>query len=99
MESNIIIDILNRQEAERKANKTEWGCSNRSHLVKVLEENGVTISDYMWDMLLTHVNGLRINASGKVCYLSFYPESKRIVQLLSRNAEAIKNKFDYITKC
>ena len=99
MEGNIFVEALKRQEAERKANTTEWGLLNRSRLVKTLEGNGVIISDCMWDMLLSHINGLRISENGKLCYLSFYPESKKIMYLLSSNAETIKENFNYITRC
>lgn len=97
MSDNIIIDILKKQEQERKNQPVvEWGISQRNRLVKILEQNGVTITDHMWDLLLFNINGLRINAEGKVCYLSYYPESKKIMKLLRQNNELIKNNFNFI---
>ena len=97
MSDNIIVDIFKKQEQERKNQPiTEWGVLQRSKLVKILETNGVTITDHMWDLLLFNINGLRINAEGKVCYLSYYPESKKIMKLLRQNNELIKNNFNFI---
>ena len=100
MEGNIIVKILENQEKTRKENVklSEWGMLQRSRLVSVLESAGATITNHVWDLLLFNVNGLRINQAGKVCYLSFYPESKKISLLLNRYSSVIKENFDYITK-
>lgn len=99
MSGNIIIDIINKQEQERKSQPiVEWGISQRNKLVSVLGQNGVIISDSLYDMLLFNVNGLRINNDGKLCYLSFYPESKKIMKLLRQNNELIKSNFNFITR-
>ncbi|MDD4624539.1 MAG: hypothetical protein PHX40_04130 [Bacilli bacterium] len=99
MSGNIIIDIINKQEQERKSQPiVEWGIFQRNKLVSVLEQNGVIISDSLYDMLLFNVNGLRINNDGKLCYLSFYPESKKIMKLLRQNNELIKSNFNFITR-
>lgn len=92
MESTVVIKIIEKQEAERRerALKCEWCLTKQRRLVEVIEQDGGDVSNYMWDLLLTNVNGLRINDGGKVCYLSFYPPSKRILSLLVRHNEAIR---------
>lgn len=97
---NIIITLLKQEEQKRKIiaeQRQEWGMTQRNKLVKVLEEAGATITDHMWDLLLFNVNGLRINSEGKVCYLSFYKESKKIMELLRRYNNVIVENFKYIT--
>ena len=100
MSDNIIIDILEKQEEERReqAKLQEWGVGNRNRLVSILESNGATITDCMWDLLLFNINGLRISESGRVCYLSFYKPSKRILELLARYNNVIVENFNRITK-
>jgi hypothetical protein len=101
MSNNIIATILEKEEQKRKAEaqqRQEWGMSQRNRLVEVLEKAGATISNHMWDLLLFNINGLRINAEGKICYLSFYKESKRIMDLLRRYNSVIIENFNYITK-
>lgn len=100
MNENIIITILEKEEQKRKAQaeqRQEWGMTQRNKLVKVLEEAGATITDHMWDLLLFNINGLRINSEGKVCYLSFYKESKKLIELLRRYNNIIVENFKYIT--
>lgn len=100
MNENIIIAILKKEEQKRKIiaeQRQEWGITQRNKLVKVLEEAGATITDHMWDLLLFNINGLRINSEGKVCYLSFYKESKKIMELLRRYNNAVVQNFEYIT--
>lgn len=100
MNDNIIITILEKEEQKRKVEaeqRKEWGMTQRNKLVKVLEEAGATITDHMWDLLLFNINGLRINSEGKVCYLSFYKESKKVMELLRRYNSIIVENFKYIT--
>ena len=98
MSNNILIDIIEKQEQERKNQPmVEWGIRQRNNLVKILEQNGINITDNLYDMLLFNINGLRINNDGKVCYLSYYPESKKIMKLLMQNNQLIKDNFKYIT--
>lgn len=100
MNDNIIITALKQEEQKRKIiaeQRQEWGITQRNKLVKVLEEAGATITDHMWDLLLFNINGLRINSEGKVCYLSFYKESKKIMELLRRYNNAVVQNFEYIT--
>jgi hypothetical protein len=96
MSDNILVDILSKQE--QKLPITEWGITQRRRLVEILEQNNINVSDSLYNMLLTHINGLRINESGKVCYLSYYPESKKIMTLLQQNSNIIKKNFNYITR-
>ncbi len=101
MSDNIFIIALEKEEQKRKAEaeqRQEWGMSQRNRLVEVLEKAGATITNHMWDLLLFNINGLRINAEGKICYLSFYKESKRIMDLLRRYNSVIIENFNYITK-
>lgn len=101
MNENIIIKALKQEEQKRKIiaeQRQEWGMTQRNKLVKVLEEAGATITDHMWDLLLFNINGLRINSDGKVCYLSFYKESKKIMELLRRYNSVIIENFKYITE-
>ncbi len=72
--------------------------TQRRKLVEVLEGAGANITNHVWDLLLFNINGLRINSDGKVCYISFYKESKKIVELLRRYNSVIVQNFDYITK-
>jgi hypothetical protein len=100
MNDNIIITILEKEEQKRKViteQRKEWGITQRNKLVKVLEEAGATITDHMWDLLLFNINGLRINSEGKVCYISFYKESKKIMELLRRYNGVVVENFKYIT--
>ena len=96
MTNNIIVDILSKQEQKQPI--TEWGITQRRRLVEILEQNNINVSDSLYDMLLTHINGLRISESGKLCYLSYYPESKKVMTLLQRNSGIIKKAFNYITE-
>lgn len=100
MNNNVIIEILKREEQKRKleAENQEWGTMQRNRLVEVLEKAGATMTDHLWDLLLFKINGLRINSDGKVCYLSYYKESKKIMELLRRYNNIIVQNFDYITK-
>lgn len=100
MSNNIVIDILQKQEEQRReqAKQSEWGLSNVRTLTRILEENGANITSHMWDLLLFNINGLRINESGKVCYISFYKPSKRILELLARYNNIIVKHFNEITK-
>lgn len=98
MSDNILIDIINKQEQERKnIPQVEWGIKQRNNLVKILEQNDVSITDNLYDMLLFNINGLRINNNGQICYLSYYLESKKIMKLLRQNNQLIKDNFKYIT--
>ena len=100
MNDNIIITIIEKEEQKQKIiaeQRQEWGMTQRKKLVKVLEETGATITDHMWDLLLFNINGLRINSEGKVCYLSFYKGSKKIMELLRRYNNVIVENFKYIT--
>jgi len=100
MNDNIIIAILEKEEQNQKViaeQRQEWGVTQRNKLVKVLEEAGATITDHMWDLLLFNINGLRINSEGKVCYLSFYKKSKKIMELLRRYNSVIIENFKDIT--
>ena len=94
---NIVAKILENKEKERAKNVVEWSMLNRNRLVKTLEEAGATITNSVYDLLLFNINGLRIGQSGHVCYLSFYPESKKIMTLFLRYEKAIKENFKYIT--
>jgi hypothetical protein len=99
--SNLISKILENQKQEQEKiakQRTEWGIFQRNKLVKTLESNGVNITNHMYDMLLFNINGLRINEEGKICYLSFYKPSKRILELLARYNKIIVENFNYITK-
>jgi len=98
---NPIIKIIENQEKARKEKaklQEEWGILQRQRLVDVLERSGATITNNMWDMLLFKINGLRISENGKVCYLSFYKPSKRILTLFSRYNRIIVDNFKYITQ-
>lgn len=100
MNENIIITIIEKEEQKQKAiaeQRQEWGMTQRNKLVKVLEEAGATITDHVWDLLLFNINGLRINSEGKICYLSFYKESKKVMELLRRYNDIIVENFKYIT--
>ena len=99
MSDNIIIDILKNQEEQRKeqAKQSEWGLSNVRRMTNILELNGANITSHIWDLLLFNINGLRINEAGRVCYLSFYKPSKRILDLLARYNKVIVEHFDEIT--
>ena len=100
MNENIVITIIENEEKQRNAiaeQRKEWGMSQRSRLVKVLEKDGATITDHMWDLLLFNINGLRI-VDGKITYVSFFKESKRILSLFSTHRKAIIDNFDYIVK-
>ena len=99
MEQNIIISILEKQEEARRieATRSEWGIRQRNNLVKIIEDNGGTVTNAMYDMLLFNVAGLRINELGKVYYLSYQKApSKKILALLSCYNETIKNNMDKI---
>ena len=98
MERNPLISIIEKQEAERheRAAQSEWCLTKQRRLVEVIEQDGGTVSNYMWDMILGSVNGLRVNDSGKVCYLSFYPPSKRILSLLAQHNNAIRDNLKKI---
>ena len=101
MEQNIIISILEKQEEARReeAARSEWGMRQRNNLVKIIEDNGGTVTNAMYDMLLFNVAGLRINECGKVCYLSYQKTpSKKILALLSCYNEIIKNNLEEIYK-
>lgn len=100
MSNNIVIDILQKQEEQRKlqAKQSEWGLSNVRTMTNILESNGANITSHMWDLLLFNINGLRINEAGRVCYISFYKPSKRILNLLARYNKVIVEHFDEITK-
>ena len=100
MNTNIIITSLEKEERERKAiaeQRKEWGILQRNKLVTVLEQAGANVTNHMYDMLLFNVNGLRINSEGKICYLSFYKESKKIMELLRRYNNVIVENFNHIT--
>ena len=100
MNNNIVITILEKEEQKRKTEanqRQEWGILQRKKLVEILENEGAIITDHMWDLLLFNINGLRINSDGKVCYLSFYKESKKIMELLRRYNSIIVQNFKYIT--
>lgn len=100
MNDNIILTAIKQEEQKHKIiaeQRQEWGVTQRNKLVKVLEEAGATITDHMWDLLLFNINGLRINSEGKVCYLSFYKESKKVMELLRRYNNIIIHNFKYIT--
>ena len=96
---NIIIDVLEKQEKERKAQamQSEWSLTNVRRLTEVLEKAGATVSSHLWDLFCFNINGLRINQDGKVCYLSFYKPSKRILNIFARYNNVIVENFDYIT--
>lgn len=98
---NTIVKIFeneyNKRQEEYK-NPKEWGLKNVSKLTKILEENGATITNNVWDLLIFNVNGLRINENKKVCYLSFYKPSKKLITLFSRYNDLIIEHFDEITK-
>lgn len=98
MEKNPLITIIEKQEAERRerAAQSEWCLTKQRRLVEVIEQDGGTVSDYMWNLILGNVNGLRVNDSGKVCYLSFYPASKRILSLLAQHNTAIRENLKKI---
>lgn len=100
MSDNIIVTLLEKEEQKCKAEaeyRQEWGMTQRKKLVDILEQAGATITDHMWDLLLFNINGLRINSEGKVCYLSFYKESKKVMGLLRRYNSVIVENFKYIT--
>lgn len=100
MSENIVIKILEKEETQRNTiaeQRKEWGLLQRGRLVEVLEKDGAKITNNMWDMLLFNINALRI-VDGKICYISFYNESKRISSLLLRHNKAIMDNFKYITK-
>jgi len=101
MEKNIIISILEKQEETRKEEvaKSEWGVKQRNNLVKLIEEQGGTVTNAMYDMLLFNIVGLRVNNVGKVCYLSYQKNpSKKILELLARYNEVIKNNLNRVYK-
>lgn len=101
MEQNIIISILEKQEEARReeAARSEWGIKQRNNLVKIIEDNGGTVTNAMYDMLLFNVNGLRVNGSGRVYYLSYQKTpSKKILTLLGRYNKLIKNNLEEIYK-
>lgn len=99
MSENIIITILENEEKRRNAiakQREEWGMLQRSRLVEILERDGATITAHVWDLLLFNINGLRI-VDGKIAYISFYKESKKVSLILSRHNKAIFDNFKYIT--
>jgi len=100
MSNNIILNIIKQQEEQRQkqAELNEWGIYNRNKLVEILEAHGAKISDSLYNDLLFKINGLRINEYGRICYLSFYKPSKRILNLLNRYSNVIKEHFNEITR-
>lgn len=100
MSDNIIVKFLENQQRQRDLDatqQTEWGLLQRERLVEILEKNGAIITNNMWDALLFKVNGLIINDSGSICYISFDNPSKRIIALLAKHSDLIRNNFNYIT--
>lgn len=98
---NIFAQAIKKQDDQLKTQaeqRKEWGLLQVSRLTDVIEADGGNVSDYMWNMFLFNINGLRINSDGKVCYLSFYKPSKRILSMLSKHNNAIVERFNYITK-
>lgn len=91
-----IINEENRCNNLRK--NSEWGVRERNRLVEVLQNAGANISEWMWDALLFNINALRINKYGQVCYMSYFPPSKKILSLLSRYNQVIVENFKYITR-
>lgn len=92
MEQNPIIAILEKQNQERiqRAAQSEWNLNRHRRLVEVIERDGEQVSDYMYEWLYSNIIGLRINESGRVCYLSFYSPSKRILSILARHNDSIR---------
>ena len=99
MEKNPIITILEKQDRERKqrAAQSEWNLNRHRRLVDIIEKDGEQVSDYMYEQLYVRINELRVNENGKVCYLSFYPPSKRVISILTRHNDAIRENLHYIT--
>ena len=99
MEKNLIITILEKQnrEREQRAAQSEWNLNRHRRLVDTIEKDGGQVSDYMYGYLYSSINGLRVNENGKVCYLSFYPPSKRVLSILTRHNDAIRGNLHYIT--
>ena len=100
MMDNPVIKILEKQEQQRReiAKQSEWSLTNVTRLTEVLENAGATVSNHLWDLFVFNINGLRINENGKVCYLSFYKPSKKILNVLSKYNDVIVENFNYITK-
>ena len=100
MTDNLVAKIIENQEQQRKeqSKKSEWGLSNVRVLNDILEQNDINITNSVWDLLVFNVNGLRINEYGKVCYLSFYKPSKKLLTLFARYNNLIVENFDKITK-
>ena len=98
MEKNLIITILEKQDRERqqRAAQSEWNLNRHRRLVDTIEKDGGQVSDYMYGQLYFNINGLRVNENGKVCYLSFYPPSKRVLSILARHNDAIRENLRYI---
>lgn len=91
---NILLKAI--ENVNRRDFTQEWGAGNRNNLVQVIERNGGTVTNTMWDMLLSHVDGLRINDKGKVCYLSTCKPSKRIMALLAKHNDIIRENITTI---
>lgn len=98
MEQNPIITILERQDRERaqRAAQSEWNLNRHRRLVDIIEKDGEQVSDYMYEWLYSSINGLRVSESGKVGYVSFYPPSKRVLSILARHNDAIRENLHYI---
>lgn len=101
METSNIFAMYDEKQREKikteMAQRAEWGMGQRKKLVDLIEKTGEIITNHVWDLLLFNVNGLRIN-NNKVCYLSFYKESKRLTSLFARHNKLIVEHFDEIIK-
>lgn len=98
--NNIFAKYDEMQKEKRKveaAQRTEWGIMQRKKLVNLIEQTGEIISNHVYDLLLFNVNGLRI-VDGKVCYLSFYKPSKKLLSLFARHNKLIIEHIDEIVK-
>lgn len=93
---NVVLKVMeNRENQLKKQQNGNWGTGTRNNLVKLLEENGVYISDFMWDLLLFNIHNLTID-NDKLSYSCLGKPSKRVTNLLIKHKELIINNKDRI---
>lgn len=90
-----IVGILKSQEERIKAQQGNWGTGNRDRLVNILEENGIHITDNVWDLLLFNIQDLVLN-DGKLGIAWRGNESKKVIKVIKENYGLIVDNYKVI---
>lgn len=93
---NVIVEALKAEEKRIKSMNGNWSMGKRNKLYTLLEDNGVSITNSVFDLLLFNIQDLILEDGKLYIRWRLGQQSKKVIKLIRENHQLIVDNYIWI---